>query len=447
MSVKVLKDEVLEKHFRVVVPAKSLEKSIADEIQAIAPTVKMQGFRPGKVPVSFIQKKYGASIRSDAINKEVREAVEKILKDKKLKTISSPNIEDVIAAEGKDLEFTIKMELFPEIKTPDFKKVKLEKPVVKVSDKDLDEHLQKVAAANVVFTKESKTKAAKGDQVTIDFIGYLKGKAFDGGAMEGHKLVLGSNSFIPGFVDQLIGAKAGDDVTVKVTFPEQYQSKDLAGKETEFKVKVHAVHKSEEPKIDDEFAKKLGTKDLEDLKTRSREMLAAAFDSEILTMLKLRLFDHLENELDFEVPPSMLEREFQMIKAQAGQAGQEDGEEDGKKKKDDKKLEESYRRIALRRVRIGLLLADYAEKHKIQLTQDDVRAALLAQARMFPGQEQMIIDYYTKNPNAIESLKGPIIEDKAVKSLLEKDISPKTKDYSVKEMTDLLKAENEREII
>jgi len=445
MSVKVLKDEALEKHFRVVVPAKELEKSISDEIQSIAPTVKMQGFRPGKVPVSFIQKKYGASIRSDAINKEVRDAIDKILKDKKIKTISSPSI----ATEGKDLEFTIKMELFPEIKTPDFKKVKIEKPVVKVSDKDLDEHLKKVAAANVVFTKESKTKAAKGDQVTIDFIGFLKGKPFDGGAMEGHKLVLGSNSFIPGFEDQLIGAKTGDDVTVKVTFPEQYQSKDLAGKETEFKVKVHFVHKSEEPKIDDEFAKKLGTKDLEDLKTRSREMLAAAFDGEILTMLKMRLFDHLEKELDFEVPASMLEREFQMIKSQSDQslASQPDGEEGGKKKKDDKKLEESYRRIALRRVRIGLLLADYAEKHKIQLTQDDMRAALLAQARMFPGQEQMIIDYYTKNPNAIESLKGPIIEDKAVKSLLEKDIVPKTKEYSVKEMTDFLKAENEREIV
>jgi len=170
-------------------------------------------------------------------------------------------------------------------------------------------------------------------------------------------------------------------------------------------------------------------------------MLSAAFDGEILTMLKMRLFDHLEKELDFEVPASMLEREFQMIKTQAAQGEPESD------KKNDKKLEESYRRIALRRVRIGLLLADYAEQQKIQLTQDDVRAALLAQARMFPGQEQMIIDYYTKNPNAIESLKGPIIEDKAVKAMLEKDITPKTKDYSVKEMTDLLKAENEREIL
>ena len=444
MSVKVLKDETLEKHFRVVVPAKELEKSIADEIQTIAPTIKLQGFRPGKVPVSFIQKKYGASIRNDAIQKEVNDAVTKILKDKKLKTISTPSIEDVVVAEGKDLEFTIKMELFPTIKTPDFKKVKIEKPVVKVSDKDLDEHLKKVASSNVVFSKESKTKAVKGDQVTIDFIGYLNGKPFDGGAMNGHKLVLGSNAFIPGFEDQLIGAKVGDDVTVKVTFPTEYHSKDLAGKETEFKVKVHAVHKSEEPKIDDAFAKELGLKDLEDLKVRSRQMLANAFDGEILTHLKMHLFDHLEKELDFDVPASMLEREYQMIKAQAGQA---QDEEDGKKKKEDKKLEESYRRIALRRVRIGLMLSDYAENHKIQLTQDDIKSALLAQARMFPGQEQMIIDYYTKNPKAIESLKGPIIEDKAVKAIFEKEISAKEKAYSVQEMQDFLKAENEREIL
>ena len=445
MSVKVLKDETLEKHFRVVVPAKSLEKTIEGEIQSIAPTIKMQGFRPGKVPVSFVKKKYGSSIRNEAIQKEVNEAVSKILKDKKLKTISAPSIEDVIAADGKDLEFTIKMELFPEIKDQDYKKAKLTKPVVKPSDKDLDEHLKKVAEANVVFTKESKTKAAKGDQVTIDFIGYLNGKPFEGGAMNGHKLVLGSGAFIPGFEDQLVGAKASDEVTVKVTFPEVYHSKDLAGKEVEFKVKVHAVHKSEEPKIDDEFAKSLGLKDLEDLRTRSRDMLASAFDGEILTHMKMHLFDYLEKELDFEVPVSMLEREYQMIKAQAGQA--QDEEEDSKKKKDDKKLEESYRRIALRRVRIGLLLADYAEKNKIQLTQDDLKTALLAQARMFPGQEQMIIDYYTKNPKAIESLKGPIIEDKAVKDIIAKEVSPKEKAYSVKEMKDFLQAENDREVI
>ena len=446
MSVKVLKDETLEKHFRVVVPAKGLEKAIEDQIQSIAPTIKMQGFRPGKVPTSFVKKKYGASLRNEAIQKEVNDAVTKILKDKKLKTISTPSIEDVVVAEGKDLEFTIKMELFPEIKDPDFKKAKLTKPVVKPSDKDLDEHLKKLAEANVTFTKEVKTKAAKGDQVTIDFIGYLKGKPFDGGAMNGHKLVLGSNAFIPGFEDQLIGVKAGDDVTVKVTFPEQYHSKDLAGKETEFKVKVHFVHKSEESKIDDEFAKKLGLKDLDDLKNRSRDMLTTAFDGEILTHMKMHLFDYLEKELDFEVPASMLEREYEMIKAQAGQA-QDAEDKDSKKKKDDKKLEDSYRRIALRRVRIGLLLADYADKNKIQLTQDDVKNALLSQARMFPGQEQMIIDYYTKNPKAIESLKGPIIEDKAVKAILAKDVTHKEKVYSVKEIQDFLKEENDREVI
>ena len=446
MSVKVLKDEELEKHFRVVIPAKDLEKSISDEIQQIAPTVKIQGFRPGKVPVSFIKKKYGASIRSDIINKEVRTNIEKIIKDKKLKTISSPNIEDVKAEEGKDFEFTVKMELFPKIKEPDFKKIKIEKPVVKVSDADVTDHLNKLTKANVSYTKESKTKAVKGDQVTIDFVGYLKGKKFDGGAMDGHKLVLGSGAFIPGFEDQLIGAKAGDDLTVKVTFPKEYHSKDLAGQEAEFKVKLHAVHKSEESKLDDEFAQKMGLKDLKELKVRSKELLGTAFDGEILTILKMRLFDHFEKELDFEVPPSMLEREYKMITTQAGQAEAATEEADAKKKKEDKKQEESYRRIALRRVRIGLMLADYAERNKITLTQDDLRDAILAQARMFRGNEQMIIDYYTKNQQALETLKGPIIEDKAVKAILSKDVTPKEKEYSVKEMEKFLKEENDREV-
>lgn len=454
MSVKVLKDEDLEKHFRVVIAAKDLEKSIANEIQEIAPTIKMQGFRPGKVPVSFVKKKYGASIRSDVINKEVSTAISKIIKDKKLKTISTPNIDDVKAEDGKDVEFTVKMELFPKITDLDFKKIKIEKPVVKVSDADVEDHLKKLAEANVVFTKESKTKAVKGDQVTIDFVGYLKGKKFDGGAMEGHKLVLGSGAFIPGFEDQLIGVKAGDDVTVKVTFPTEYHSKDLAGQEAEFKVKVHFVHKSEESKLDDEFAQKMGLKDLKELKARSKELLSSAFDSEILTILKMRLFDHFEKELDFEVPASMLEREYKMITAQAGQAevaaaDSEDGSDakvDAKKKKEDQKQEESYRRIALRRVRIGLMLADYAEKNNIALTQEDLRNAILAQARMFRGSEQMIIDFYTKNQQALESLKGPIIEDKAVKAILSKDVIPKEKEYSVKEIETFLKEENDREV-
>jgi trigger factor len=445
MNIKTLKDEGLEKHFRIVISSTEIDKSIFNELQEIAPTVKMPGFRAGKVPLLMVKKKYGASIRSDVINKEIRQSVEKLLKDKKLKTISTPSVDDLTAEDGKDLEFTLKMEIFPEMTGLDFKKIKLERPVAKPTDEDIDTRLNEIAASNVSFNKESKAKAAKGDQVTLDCVGYINGKAFDGGTLNDHKLVLGSGTFIPGYEEQLIGSKAGDEMLVKVTFPDNYHAKEMAGKESEFKVKIHAIHKPEAAKIDDELAKKFGMKDVAELRTRIADTMRSSFDADILTILKMKLFDQLEKSLTFDVPATMLEREYKMIKAQADKS--QEGEKSSKNKPSDKKLDESLHRIALRRVRIGLMLADYAERHNITLNQNDLKEAIMTQARMFPGQEQMIFDYYSKNQKALESLRGPILEEKAVKQILETEAAVKDKEYSIASLEKFLKEENDKELI
>lgn len=446
MNITTLKDEDLEKHFKIVVSATELEKTINSELEKLAPTVKIAGFRPGKVPLTIVKKKYGEALRSDAINTEIRLSVEKVLKDKKLKTINTPSIDDLKAEEGKDLEFTLKMELFPAIPAVDFSKIKLEKPVAKPDAKDIENRIKEIAKSNISYDKESKSKAENGDQVTLDCVGYVNGKAFDGGALNGHKLVLGSGAFIPGYEEQLVGSKAGDDVSVNVTFPKEYHMDELAGKDAEFKVKIQAVHKPSEAKIDDDLAKKFGMKDLEELKSKITDGMKNSFADDVTTVLKMKLFDELEKALQFEVPKSMLDREYNLIKSQADQSNASD-EKDSKKKSEDKKLDEALHRIALRRVRIGLMLANYAEENKISLTSDDIKNAILKQASMFPGQEQLIIDYYVKNQQALESLKGPILEGKAVQDILDNKISSKEKEYSISDLEKMLKEENDRELI
>ncbi len=443
------KNEGLEREFKIKVTAKEIAASIDKELGNLSRKLKVPGFRPGKVPATLVKQRYGASVRSDVINDEIRRKVQSVITDNKIRTISGPSIEDLKAEEGKDLEFTIKMEIFPEIPMPEFKKINLEKPQVTVAAKDVDDYLKKLAKDNVIFPKASKSKAEKGDEVTIDFVGTVDSVAFEGGSMNGHKLVLGSGTFIPGFEDQLIGAKADDDIVVKVKFPETYHAKELAGKKAEFKTKLHEVRKPEISEVDEEFAKRFGLENLEAFKKRVHDMLSTSFDDDILTIMKMRLFDDLEGSLSFDVPATMFDREFEMIKSQAGNAAEEekDDKKAVKKKPDSKKDEETYRRIALRRVRIGLLLADYAEKNRIKLESSDLQAAIMKQARMFPGQERVIFDYFTKNEKALESLKGPALEEKAVKSILGKEVTIKAKEYSIKEIEKMLKEENDREIL
>lgn len=436
MKIAELKNDKTEFHAKVTIPAKEITDEVDKELQDIAKTAKMDGFRVGKVPAHILKKKYGSSIKADIMRKKINSSVDEIVEKNKLNVAMDPAVEDLKDEDGKDLEFTVKFDLLPEIKLPEFKKISVEKPILEVTDKDVDDQIDRIANFSKTYDKESKGKAASGDQLTIDAVGYVDGKAFDGGKLDDHKLVLGSNAFIPGFEDQLIGSKAGDDVKVKVTFPEEYHAKDLAGKPSEFKVQVKAVHKSNTPKIDDEFAKKFKCDTVAKLKEQIKGNFSTSYEEPIHVLMKMNLFDKLEEMLKFDVPKSLIEREVSILEKQSDQFSDPEIN-----KKSDKEKAEYFEKLASRRVRIGLVLAEYVKQKNLKITEDDVRQAIIAQARNYPGQEQQVIEFYQKDRQALEALKGPILEEKGVKEIFDNEIIINEKTYSKDKLEKLLEKE------
>ncbi len=437
MIISELKKDKTEFHAKVTISVQEISKEIDTELASVAKTAKMDGFRVGKVPLTVLRKKYVPTIRNGIARDKIDAAIKQIIKDNKLNIAFDPAIEDFKNEDKQDIEFVLKFELLPVITLPDFKKISIEKPVLDVSKKDIDEQLDRIVSFSKSYDKETKSKAKSGDQVTIDAIGYVDGEAFDGGKLNAHKLVLGSKSFIPGFEDQLIGSKAGDDVSVKVDFPKDYHSKDLAGKPSEFKVSVLAVHQESAQKIDDEFAKKFKCENVEQLREQISKNISSNYDESILVLMKMKLFDKLEELLKFEIPASLLEREKEILKGQSSQLG-DDAEI---KNMSDKEKVKYFDNLAARRVRIGLMLAEYVKQKDLSITEEDLRQALIEQAKNYPGQEQMVIEFYQKNKNALENLKGPILESKGVKAIFANEVVIKEKSYSTDKLEKLLENE------
>ena len=426
MQIKELEAEGLSKTFAVTVPKEDLATKLDAKIKEMQPQVTLKGFRPGKVPVAHIRKMFGQSIMSDIVQEVVNESSQKAINDNKLRPAGNPQID--LRANGEevtkgtaDLEYTMKVESIPEFDPVDPEKLKFTKLVHTAAKKDIDERLKELASSQKTYKKKAKTaKAKKDDAVLIDFVGTVDGVAFDGGAMEGHQLVLGSGTFIPGFEDQLIGAKAGDELDVKVTFPDPYQSADLAGKDAVFATKVIEVQGAKDSEIDDDFAKKFGMEDAEALKTAVKEQYESELEGQSRLRLKRAILDELDKKHKFDLPPGMVEAEFTNIWNQV-QAEKEAGnldEED--EKKSDKQLEKDYRKIAERRVRLGLVLAEMGQKHEIQITNEELQQAMIAEARQYPGQEQQVIEFYQKNPQQLANLRAPIYEEKVVDLIVEK---------------------------
>lgn len=452
MKVEELKNNKTEYTVKIIFADKDIAALIDKELVTIAKTAKMDGFRVGKVPTAVLKKKYATSIRMDVVRNKISTAIDETIKKNKLNIALDPAIEDLKNEEGKNLEFTLKFELLPEIKLPDFKKISIEKAKLEVSKKDIDEQLDRLTSFSKAYTEESKTKAKNGDQLTIDAIGYVDGKAFDGGKLTAHKLVLGSKTFIPGFEDQLIGCKTGDDLTVKVDFPKDYHAKDLAGKPSEFKVQVKAIHKATDVKIDDEFAKKFHCDTVDKLKEQIAKNIEAGYDEATHTMMKMHLFNKLETALKFDVPESLLKQELDALKRQSGEMDHvhnndcepncdHDHDATSKKKKSDKTKDSELEKIASRRVKIGLMLAEYVKKNNIQVQEEDIKQAIIAQARNYPGQEREVIEFYQKDRKALESLRGPIIEEKAVKAIFDKEVTLSEKSYPKDKLEALLEKE------
>ncbi len=413
--------EGLDRKFLVKVPAKELDEKLVTRLNEIKGQVHLKGFRKGKAPVSFLKKMYGKGVMSEIVQEIVSETTQKAFADRDLKPASSPhphfhsNMDDVIAGKA-DLEYDVHAEILPEFEPAEYKGLKLTKPVADIPDADITEALEKIAEQQVSYKARGKTAKAKDkDQVLIDFVGRIDGEEFEGGKGEAHELVLGSGSFIPGFEDQLVDAKTGDDVEVKITFPENYPAANLAGKDAVFSVTVNEVRAPEKVEIDDELAKKVGFESLEELKSRITERIEADYKQLSRAHVKRALLDKLDAAHSFELPKGMVDAEFDQIWQQV-EASERD-EEDKDKSEDD--LKKEYREIAERRVRLGLVLAEIGKRAGVQVPSDELQRAMIDTARSYPGQERQVLEFYQQNPAALEQLRAPLFEEKVVDHILE----------------------------
>ena len=426
MEVKELKSKGLKREFSITIAVDDLKEKKIKKLQDIASKAKIDGFRPGKVPTAHIEKLYGQSVMVEVIEEKVSEVSQNVLQDRDLRAAVKPDVKlqsdmnDVIE-KNKDLVFTMNCEVLPEIEITDFSKIKLDKPVSKPQEKDIKDALEYLAKQNKSFKEASeKTKSKDGDQVTLDYVGKIDDITFDGGTANDANLVLGSKSFIDNFEDQLVGLKKGDKKLVKVKFPDNYQSPDLAGKEATFDVEIKKVSKAEESKVNDDLAKSLGMKDLEDLKKNLEERIQQDFDSAARMKLKDSLLDALEKKHKFELPESMVNQEFDQMWNQLQQQLDQQKKELKDLELSEKEIRKNYIEISEKRVCTGLLIAEIGKQNNIQLEDNDINKALQTEMQRYPGQEKEILDYYQKNQDAIRQLTAPVFEDKVIDFILEK---------------------------
>jgi trigger factor len=415
-------NEGLKRAYVLTIPAGDIAARVDSEIKRIAPQMRMPGFRPGKVPANLVKKMHGPALHSEALNTTVRESVDELVREKALR----PALQPTVALgegyeEGKDAELTVELEVLPEIKAPSLDGLKLEKLTVPVSDEQVGESLANLAKNQKSFKDAAKTKkAAEGDQLVIDFLGKLDGVPFDGGAAENQAIEIGSGRLIPGFEEQLVGLKAGEEKIITVTFPEDYPAENLKGKDATFDIKVHAVKVPGETKVDDEFATSLGLDSLDKLKDILRGQLEQETLGLTRTQMKRALLDQLAAGHDFAVPPSMVDAEFNQIWAQLQQEAARE-EDPAAAIAEIEAEKDDYRAIAERRVRLGLLLSEIGQANGVEVSQQEMQM-LVAQAaqRYRPEDRQRFMEFVQSNPMAAAELRAPLYEDKVVDFLFDK---------------------------
>jgi trigger factor len=418
----------LKRAYRVVVPLNELDAKVNEKLEEIKDKVRINGFRPGKVPVAHLKRVYGRSVMAEAIEQAVRDTNAQIVTDNGFRLAMEPKVElptdegEVKAmVEGKaDLAYSVSMEILPKIALADFKGIEIDKLSADVSDAEVDEALGKIAEQNRPFTAKGEGAAAeKGDKVTVSFVGSIDGTPFEGGTGDDVAVEIGSNTFIPGFEDQLVGIKVGESRTIKATFPEGYMKADLAGKEASFETTAKGIDAPGQVEMNDEFAKQLGLESLAKLKDAIRDRIAREHANASRQKLKRALLDALDERHKFDLPPTLLEEEFNNV----WKTVEDDLKAQGKTFADEGAKEEDvradYRKIAERRVRLGLVIAEIGEKNSIKVTDDEVTRAVVERARQFPGQEQQVWEFYRNSPQALASLRAPIFEDKVIDFLCE----------------------------
>ncbi|MCW5698881.1 MAG: trigger factor [Rhodospirillales bacterium] len=463
------------REFTVALPAAQIEEKIANRLKDLSRTARISGFRPGKVPVSLLRKRFGAALRAETLQEMLKETSTSIMSERGLRAANQPKISVTTDEADADFEYKLALEILPDIEAPDYGKITLERLVAEVEPSQIDSVLNRLAEDYKSFQAVENRVAALGDQVVIDFIGRIDGEAFDGGTAEGYDLELGSKRFLPGFEDQLVGSSAGETRTVKVTFPEAYTVDTLAGKDAEFEVSVKEVKEPKPSNVDDDLAKKLGLNDLAALRSMLEESETQRLKAYTRARLKRSLLDILSDMYSFELPPGMVASEYHSIVAQAteeqkgtegevGEAASADHDHDHSHAHahehdhdhdhahdhhhdhegedasppvdstltEDQKTE--YRGLAERRVRLGLVLAEISRQNNLEVTNEELQKAMRAQAARFPGQETLLYEYYKRHPEALNNLAGPVLEDKVVDFLVEMGtVTEKT--VSVEELT------------
>lgn len=420
MEVVETNTEGLLRDFKVTIAADDIQQRVDARLTEVGRDVRIPGFRPGKAPLKILKQRYGGAVMGEVLEAAVQDSSQEVLSDRGLRPAGQPKIEVVSFDEGKDLEYDLSVEILPDIETVDLAALELERVKVTPTDAEIDDAIDRIVQQNRETRPiETPRATARGDVVIIDFEGKIDDVPFEGGKGTGIRLELGSDQFIPGFEDQLVGVEAGTPLEVKVTFPADYNVDDLAGKDAVFDCTVQEIHEPAEVTVDDAFAQSLGLEDLAALKTAVSEQLGQEYSRLTRERTKRDLLDKLSDAHDFEVPPRMAEDEFNQIWSQVEQAKESDQLDEEDKGKSDDELRTQYREIADRRVRLGLLLSQIGEQNGLSVTQEEVNRAIMEQARQLPGQEQQVIEFYRDNPQASASLQAPIFEDKVVDFIIE----------------------------
>jgi trigger factor len=445
VKIKNIFDKKLKKDFLVIVPYQLIEAKINDYISGIRGKFSLKGFRKGQVPVEIIREKYGQSIMADESDKIISESVKKIVKDNNFKLALSPKIDVKVFEPSKDVELVASFELYPQIPEIDLNKIKVVKKLANIEQADIDEALNKLLKFYRTWDEQDQSYKAKlGDAANIDYLGRIDKKEFDGGAAKAYQLELGSKNFIDDFEEQLVGKRAGDELKVKVKFPKDYHSAEFAGKAAEFEVKINKVLIAKAPELSDEFIKNnFGMENKEKLREAVAKQVEGNYENLSRNLFKKEFFDFLNKKHDFDLPSGLVESQLNNLWAETEEELKKDPTK-FKSEKEKEKAKDMKREVAERMIRCGMILSDLAQKNKIEVNNDDLNKEVGKILARFPNQEKAVLDYYQKNPSAIEQLKGSIIEEKTVDFILSNSTLEKKK-ISVKEFDKVWEKENKED--
>ena len=427
MKVKVNSKKGFKTILSVLVDKKTIQKKLDEKLNELQNKVQLKGFRPGKVPTNIIKNQFGKAVYGEVIDGILKETSSKAIEDNKIKVAGQPKIDLKTFGEGKDLDYTIELETLPEIKVKPLNSIKATEYNVEIDKNIIDKRIDEIAKGQQNFEdKKENEKSEKGDMIIFDYKAKIDGKDFEGNAGKNVQLILGRDLFIKGFDDQLIGTKKNDNKTVTVKLPPNFPKKELVNKKTNFECKITNIKKSINTKIDDEFAKKMGAKNLEDLKTLVSKQMSNEYKSSLNVITKKNILEQLEKSHTLELPPNLVDQEAKLLTR-------------NQKKEDEQKNKEKNIKLAKSRIKIGLLLNEIAQSNNLKIDENEIKNEIQKQIKTMPGQEKMVMDYYQKNPSAVSSLRGALYEEKIL-DLIKNKITLNKKNVTTKEAEEILKS-------